>query len=200
MLSSNLDIIFPITNPIKKTGHIQILKGNLAEEGCVAKITGKEGLKFIGPAKVFDSEFQCLSAIEESKVNKGEVVVIRYEGPKGGPGMPEMLKPTSAIMGAGLGKDVALITDGRFSGGTHGFVVGHIVPEAYEGGTLAIVKDGDVITIDSENNILHVDISEKEITNRIENWKKPESKIDKGILYKYVKSVSNASKGCITDQ
>ena len=194
------DIIFPISNPIKKTGHIQILKGNLAEEGCVAKITGKEGLKFIGPAKVFDSEFQCLSAIEESKVNKGEVVVIRYEGPKGGPGMPEMLKPTSAIMGAGLGKDVALITDGRFSWGTHGFVVGHIVPEAYEGGTLAIVKDGDVITIDSENNILHVDISEKEITNRIENWKKPEPKIDKGILYKYVKSVSNASKGCVTDQ
>ena len=127
-------------------------------------------------------------------------MVIRYEGPKGGPGMPEMLKPTSAIMGAGLGKDVALITDGRFSGGTHGFVVGHIVPEAYEGGTLAIVKDGDVITIDSENNILHVDISEKEITNRIENWKKPEPKIDKGILYKYVKSVSNASKGCVTDQ
>jgi dihydroxy-acid dehydratase len=194
------DIIFPISNPIKKTGHIQILKGNLAEEGCVAKITGKEGLKFIGPAKVFDSEFQCLSAIEESKVNKGEVVVIRYEGPKGGPGMPEMLKPTSAIMGAGLGKDVALITDGRFSGGTHGFVVGHIVPEAYEGGTLAIVKDGDVITIDSENNILHVDISEKEIINRIENWKKPEPKIDKGILYKYVKSVSNASEGCVTDQ
>jgi dihydroxy-acid dehydratase len=194
------DIIFPISNPIKKTGHIQILKGNLAEEGSVAKITGKEGLKFIGPAKVFDGEFECLSAIKESKVNKGEVVVIRYEGPKGGPGMPEMLKPTSAIMGAGLGKDVALITDGRFSGGTHGFVVGHIVPEAFEGGTLAIVEDGDMITIDSENNILHVDISEKEITNRIKNWKKPDPKIDKGILYKYVKSVSNASKGCVTDQ
>jgi len=194
------DIIFPITNPIKKTGHIQILKGNLAEEGCVAKITGKEGLQFIGPAKVFDGEFECLSAIEESKVNKGEVVVIRYEGPKGGPGMPEMLKPTSAIMGAGLGKDVALITDGRFSGGTHGFVVGHIVPEAFEGGTLAIVEDGDIITIDSENNILHVDISENEIINRMKNWKKPEPKIDKGILYKYVKSVSNASKGCITDE
>ena len=194
------DIIFPITNPIKKTGHIQILKGNLAEEGCVAKITGKEGLQFIGPAKVFDGEFECLSAIEESKVNKGEVVVIRYEGPKGGPGMPEMLKPTSAIMGAGLGKDVALITDGRFSGGTHGFVVGHIVPEAFEGGTLAIVEDGDIITIDSENNILHVDISENEIINRMKNWKKPEPKIDKGILHKYVKSVSNASKGCITDE
>ena len=147
-MNSN-DIIFPISNPIKKTGHIQILKGNLAELWCVAKITGKEGLKFTGPAKVFDGEFECLNAIKQSKVNKGEVVVIRYEGPKGGPGMPEMLKPTSAIMGAGLGKDVALITDGRFSGGTHGFVVGHIVPEAYEGGTLAIVENGDIITIDS---------------------------------------------------
>jgi dihydroxy-acid dehydratase len=133
-------------------------------------------------------------------VNKGEVVVIRYEGPKGGPGMPEMLKPTSAIMGAGLGKDVALITDGRFSGGTHGFVVGHIVPEAYEGGTLAIVKNGDIITIDSEQNLINVDISENEITNRIKNWTQPDPKIDKGILYKYVKSVSNASNGCVTDE
>jgi len=194
------DIIFPISNPIKKTGHIQILKGNLAKQGCVAKITGKEGLKFTGPAKVFDSEFECLLAIKDSKVNKGEVVVIRYEGPKGGPGMPEMLKPTSAIMGAGLGKDVALITDGRFSGGTHGFVVGHIVPEAYEGGTLAVVEDGDIITIDSENNIINVDISENEIINRIKKWKKPDPKINKGILYKYVKSVSNASSGCVTDE
>ena len=133
-------------------------------------------------------------------MNKGEVVVIRYEGPKGGPGMPEMLKPTSAIMGAGLGKDVALITDGRFSGGTHGFVVGHIVPEAYEGGTLAIVKNGDIITIDSEQNLINVDISENEITNRIKNWTQPDPKIDKGILYKYVKSVSNASNGCVTDE
>ena len=194
------DIIFPLSNPIKESGHIQILKGNLAEQGCVAKITGKEGLKFSGPAKVFDSEFECLIAISESKVNKGEVVVIRYEGPKGGPGMPEMLKPTSAIMGAGLGKDVALITDGRFSGGTHGFVVGHIVPEAYDGGVIAIVENGDMITIDSENNQIFVDISDDEIKNRIKNWSKPDLKIKKGILYKYVKSVSNASSGCVTDE
>jgi dihydroxy-acid dehydratase len=198
-MSSN-DIIFPISNPIKKTGHIQILKGNLAEHGCVAKITGKEGLKFTGPAKVFNGEFECLEAIKQSKVNKGEVVVIRYEGPKGGPGMPEMLKPTSAIMGAGLGKDVALITDGRFSGGTHGFVVGHIVPEAYEGGVLAIIQNGDIITIDSEKNLIDVDVSDNEIKNRIKNWTQPEPKIDKGILYKYVKSVSNASNGCVTDE
>ena len=194
------DIIFPLSNPIKESGHIQILKGNLAEQGCVAKITGKEGLKFSGPAKVFDSEFECLTAISESKVNKGEVVVIRYEGPKGGPGMPEMLKPTSAIMGAGLGKDVALITDGRFSGGTHGFVVGHIVPEAYDGGVIAIVENGDMITIDSENNQIFVDISDDEIKSRIKNWSKPDLKIKKGILYKYVKSVSNASSGCVTDE
>ena len=194
------DIIFPLSNPIKESGHIQILKGNLAEQGCVAKITGKEGLKFSGPAKVFDSEFECLTAIAESKVNKGDVVVIRYEGPKGGPGMPEMLKPTSAIMGAGLGKDVALITDGRFSGGTHGFVVGHIVPEAFDGGVIAIVEDGDMITIDSENNQIFVDLSDDEIKNRIKNWSKPDLKIKKGILYKYVKSVSNASNGCVTDE
>ena len=194
------DIIFPVSNPIKESGHIQILRGNLAEQGCVAKITGKEGLKFSGPAKVFNSEFECLTAIAESKVNKGEVVVIRYEGPKGGPGMPEMLKPTSAIMGAGLGKDVALITDGRFSGGTHGFVVGHIVPEAYDGGVIAIVENGDMITIDSENNQIFVDISDDEIKNRIKNWSKPDLKIKKGILYKYVKLVSNASSGCVTDE
>ena len=194
------DIIFPLSNPIKESGHIQILKGNLAEEGCVAKITGKEGLKFSGPAKVFDSEFECLTAIAESRVNKGDVVVIRYEGPKGGPGMPEMLKPTSAIMGAGLGKDVALITDGRFSGGTHGFVVGHIVPEAFDGGVIAIVENGDMITIDSENNQIFVDLSDDEIKNRIKNWSKPDFKIKKGILYKYVKSVSNASNGCVTDE
>ena len=194
------DIIFPLNNPIKESGHIQILKGNLAKEGCVAKITGKEGLKFSGPAKVFDSEFECLTAIAESRVNKGDVVVIRYEGPKGGPGMPEMLKPTSAIMGAGLGKDVALITDGRFSGGTHGFVVGHIVPEAFDGGVIAIVENGDMITIDSENNQIFVDLSDDEIKNRIKNWSKPDLKIKKGILYKYVKSVSNASNGCVTDE
>jgi len=194
------DIIFPVSNPIKESGHIQILRGNLAEQGCVAKITGKEGLKFSGPAKVFNSEFECLTAIAESKVNKGEVVVIRYEGPKGGPGMPEMLKPTSAIMGAGLGKDVALITDGRFSGGTHGFVVGHIVPEAFDGGVIAIVENGDMITIDSENNKIFVDLSDDEIKNRIKNWSKPDLKIKKGILYKYVKLVSNASSGCVTDE
>ena len=194
------DIIFPLSNPIKESGHIQILKGNLAEQGCVAKITGKEGLKFSGPAKVFNSEFECLTAIAESRVNKGDVVVIRYEGPKGGPGMPEMLKPTSAIMGAGLGKDVALITDGRFSGGTHGFVVGHIVPEAFDGGVIAIVENGDMITIDSENNQIFVDLSDDEIKNRIKNWSKPDLKIKKGILYKYVKSVSNASNGCVTDE
>ena len=194
------DIIFPLSNPIKESGHIQILKGNLAEEGCVAKITGKEGLKFSGPAKVFDSEFECLTAIAESRVNKGDVVVIRYEGPKGGPGMPEMLKPTSAIMGAGLGKDVALITDGRFSGGTHGFVVGHIVPEAFDGGVIAIVENGDIITIDSENNQIFVDLSDDEIKNRIKNWSKPDLKLKKGIVYKYVKSVSNASHGCVTDE
>ena len=194
------DIIFPLSNPIKESGHIQILKGNLAEQGCVAKITGKEGLKFSGPAKVFDSEFECLTAIAESRVNKGDVVVIRYEGPKGGPGMPEMLKPTSAIMGAGLGKDVALITDGRFSGGTHGFVVGHIVPEAFDGGVIAIVENGDMITIDSENNQIIVDLSDDEIKNRIKNWSKPDLKIKKGILYKYVKSVSNASNGCVTNE
>ena len=194
------DLIFPISNPIKNTGHIQILKGNLAEDGCVAKITGKEGLIFSGPAKVFNSEFECLSAIKNSEVSKGDVVVIRYEGPKGGPGMPEMLKPTSAIMGAGLGKEVALITDGRFSGGTHGFVVGHIVPEAFEGGTIAIVENGDIITIDSEKNKIFVDISDKEIIKRKEKWKQPDLKIKKGILYKYLKSVSNASNGCVTDE
>jgi len=198
-VSSN-DLIFPISNPIKNTGHIQILKGNLAEDGCVAKITGKEGLIFSGPAKVFNSEFECLSAIRNSEVSKGDVVVIRYEGPKGGPGMPEMLKPTSAIMGAGLGKEVALITDGRFSGGTHGFVVGHIVPEAFEGGTIAIVENGDIITIDSEKNKIFVDISDKEIMERKEKWKQPDLKIKKGILYKYLKSVSNASNGCVTDE
>ena len=197
---SSSDIIFPISNPIKSSGHIQILKGNLAEDGCVAKITGKEGLKFTGPAKVFDSEFECLKAISDSKVISGDVIVIRYEGPKGGPGMPEMLKPTSAIMGAGLGKDVALITDGRFSGGTHGFVVGHIVPEAFDGGTIAIVENGDIITIDSEKNIISVDVSEDEILKRKKNWKQPEFKFKKGILHKYVKSVSNASAGCVTDE
>ena len=199
-LDFNQNVIKPISEPIKDSGHIRILYGNIATKGSVAKITGKEGLKFSGKAIVFDSEQEANDGIKNGLVKKGNVVVIRYVGPKGGPGMPEMLKPTSAIMGCGLGKEVALITDGRFSGGTHGFVVGHIVPEAYEGGTLAVVEDGDIITIDSENNIINVDISENEIINRIKKWKKPDPKINKGILYKYVKSVSNASSGCVTDE
>ena len=162
-LKEGQDLIRSLDNPIKSTGHIRILKGNLALEGSVAKITGKEGLKFAGPARVFDGEFAANDGIGAGKVKKGDVVVIRYEGPKGGPGMPEMLKPTAAIMGAGLGKDVALITDGRFSGGTHGFVVGHIVPEAQEGGVIALLKDGDIITIDAETNTLSVDLSDQEI-------------------------------------
>ena len=194
------DIIFSISNPIKESGHIQILKGNLAEEGCVAKITGKEGLKFSGPAKVFDSEFECLTAIAESRVNKGDVVVIRYEGPKGGPGMPEMLKPTSAIMGAGLGKDVALITDGRFSGGTHGFVVGHITPEAQVGGNISVVKNGDRISIDAESNTITLHVSDQELETRRKNWKTPPLKAEKGSLYKYANVASSASLGCVTDE
>ncbi len=193
------DIIRPLDEPIKPTGHFRILKGNLATEGSVAKITGKEGLKFVGPARVFDGEYNTNAGIGSGKVKKGDVVVIRYEGPKGGPGMPEMLKPTAAIMGAGLGKDVALITDGRFSGGTHGFVVGHIVPEAQEGGVIALLKDGDIITIDAETNTLSVDLSDGEIEKRKNNWVQPPYKFSKGVLYKYIKSVSTASEGCVTD-
>jgi dihydroxy-acid dehydratase len=189
-----------LDNPIKKTGHIRILYGNLAEGGSVAKITGKEGLAFSGTAKVFDSEYDANDGISEGKVKKGDVVVIRFEGPKGGPGMPEMLKPTSAIMGAKLGKDVALITDGRFSGGTHGFVVGHITPEAQEGGLLAFLKDGDQITINAETNRIEVALSEEEITERKKNWKAPALKFKKGVLYKYAKTVSSASDGCVTDE
>lgn len=198
-LAPNQDIIRPLNNPIKATGHIRILKGNLATHGAVAKITGKEGLIFTGPARVFDGEFAANDGIKNGKVKAGDVVVIRYEGPKGGPGMPEMLKPTSAIMGAGLGKSVALITDGRFSGGTHGFVVGHIVPEAQEGGTIALVKDGDPITIDAEQNTLTVAVSEKELAKRKALWVQPPYKFSQGILYKYIKSVSTASEGCVTD-
>lgn len=198
-LQEGQEIIRPLDNPIKPTGHIRILKGNLASEGSVAKITGKEGLKFVGPARVFNGEYDANAGIGAGKVQKGDVVVIRYEGPKGGPGMPEMLKPTAAIMGAGLGKDVALITDGRFSGGTHGFVVGHIVPEAQEGGVIGLLKDGDIITIDAETNTLSVDLSDQEIENRKINWKKPNYKFSKGVLFKYIKTVSTASKGCVTD-
>ena len=199
-LTEDQEVIRPFDKPIKQTGHIRILYGNLASEGAVAKITGKEGLEFVGKAKVFNSEYAANDGIRDGKVQKGDVVVIRYEGPKGGPGMPEMLKPTAAIMGAGLGKDVALITDGRFSGGTHGFVVGHVTPEAQEGGTIAIVKDGDEITINAESNIISVNISDEEIAKRKADWKQPPLKFSKGILYKYAKTVSSASEGCVTDE
>ena len=195
----NQKIIHPLSNPIKKSGHIRILKGNIASKGSVAKITGKEGLLFEGPARVFNSEFEANSGISSGVVQKGEVVVIRYEGPKGGPGMPEMLKPTAAIMGAGLGKDVALITDGRFSGGTHGFVVGHVVPEAQEGGEIALIENGDIIKIDAKNNTLDVKLTQIEINTRRKKWVKPKYKFSSGVLYKYIKTVSNASEGCITD-
>lgn len=198
-LKAGQTVIRPIEEPIKATGHIRILKGNLAEGGSVAKITGKEGLLFEGPARVFDGEYAANQGIKEGKVKAGEVVVIRYEGPKGGPGMPEMLKPTAAIMGAGLGKSVALITDGRFSGGTHGFVVGHIVPEAQEGGALGLLKNGDIITIDAEKNILSVDLSDAELADRKKSWKQPPYKFEQGVLYKYIKSVATASEGCVTD-
>ncbi|MBC7474589.1 MAG: dihydroxy-acid dehydratase, partial [Candidatus Sericytochromatia bacterium] len=193
-------VIMPIEKPIKSSGHIQILYGNLATEGSVAKITGKEGEVFTGPAKVYDGEYQANDAIRAGKVSKGDVVVIRYEGPKGGPGMPEMLKPTSAIMGVGLGNEVALITDGRFSGGTHGFVVGHITPEAQMGGLIALLKDGDKIIIDAVNNRIDVHLSEDEITQRRADWQPPQLKAKSGILYKYAKLVSSASEGCVTDQ
>ncbi len=198
-LKEGQDLIRPLSNPIKPTGHIRILKGNLAARGSVAKITGKEGLRFVGPARVFDGEYAANAGIGEGKVQKGDVVVIRYEGPKGGPGMPEMLKPTAAIMGAGLGKDVALITDGRFSGGTHGFVVGHIVPEAQEGGVIGLVEDGDIITIDAETNTLSVDLTDQIIENRKNKWTQPPYKFNQGVLHKYIKSVATASEGCVTD-
>jgi len=199
-LKTGQEVIHSFAEPIKKTGHLQILKGNIAPEGSVAKISGKEGEKFQGPARIFDSEQEVNDAISEGKVQKGDVVVIRYCGPKGGPGMPEMLKPTSLIMGAGLGNDVALITDGRFSGGTRGFVVGHIVPEAQEGGLIGIIQDGDIITIDAVNNRLEVDLSEEEINSRKAKWTAPPLKATSGWLYKYARTVSDASKGCVTDK
>ncbi len=199
-LKEGQQIIRPLSNPIKPTGHIRILKGNLAPDGSVAKITGKEGLRFEGPARVYDGEFDANAGIKNGEVQAGEVVVIRYEGPKGGPGMPEMLKPTAAIMGAGLGQSVALITDGRFSGGTHGFVVGHIVPEAQEGGPLALVQTGDVITIDAEANTLSVALTDAEWQERKQQWQQPAYKFQNGVLYKYIKNVATASEGCVTDQ
>jgi len=199
-LSPGQEVVHTLENPIKPSGHIQILRGNLAPAGAVAKITGKEGTRFAGPAKVFDSEEEMLSALEKKQIANGDVVVIRYEGPKGGPGMPEMLTPTSALMGAGLGKDVALLTDGRFSGGSHGFIVGHITPEAQEGGPLALVRDGDQIVIDAERNELRVDLSDAELSARRAGWKAPPHKATRGTLYKYIKNVKSASEGCVTDE
>ncbi len=193
-------IIYPVEQPIKKTGHLQILYGNLAEKGSVAKISGKEGERFVGPARVFDGEFELIAGINSGKIKPGDVVVIRHVGPKGGPGMPEMLKPTSAIIGAGLGKSVALITEGRFSGGTHGFVVGHITPEAYDGGLIALVHDDDIIELDAVKNTITLKVSDEEIIKRRTHWKKPALKATKGILFKYAKSVKPADEGCVTDE
>ena len=192
-------IVYPLEQPLKATGHLQILFGNLAEKGSVAKISGKEGERFEGPARVFDGEKDLVAGIANGRVKKGDVVVIRYEGPKGAPGMPEMLKPTSAIMGAGLGKDVALITDGRFSGGSHGFVVGHITPEAFEGGLIALVQDDDIIELDVTTKKMTLKVSEDVIADRRKKWKQPALKETKGVLYKYAKCVKDASEGCVTD-
>ena len=198
-LAVGQEIIQPLAKPIKETGHIQILRGNLAPEGSVAKITGKEGLVFSGTARVYDSEEEMLTGLEVGEIVKGDVIVIRYEGPKGGPGMPEMLTPTSAIMGAGLGKDVALMTDGRFSGGSHGFIVGHICPEAQEGGPIALVRTGDKITIDAQKRAIDVDLSDAELAQRRTAWTMPPYKATRGTLYKYIKNVQSASEGCLTD-
>lgn len=193
-------IIFPVESPIKSTGHLQILYGNLAEQGSVAKITGKEGERFVGPARVFDGEQALIAGIQSGRVRAGDVVVIRYVGPKGAPGMPEMLKPTSALIGVGLGKSVALITDGRFSGGTHGFVVGHITPEASEGGLLALVHDDDTIELDAVSRTIQLKVDSTEIQRRRDAWQTPPPAATKGVLYKYLKSVSTAAEGCVTDE
>jgi dihydroxy-acid dehydratase len=194
------DILYPIEKPLKATGHLQILYGNLAEKGSVAKISGKEGERFEGPARVFDGEKHLIEGISNGRVKPGDVVVIKNEGPKGAPGMPEMLKPTSALIGAGLGKSVALITDGRFSGGTHGFVVGHITPEAYEGGLIAFVEDDDIIELDAVKNTITLKVSEDAIAARRKNWTTPALKVNRGVLYKYAKTVKDASEGCVTDE
>ena len=199
-LTAGQPIVRSFANPLKPVGHIQILRGNLAPTGAVAKITGKEGLRFSGPARVYDSEELMLAALERKEIQKGDVIVIRYEGPKGGPGMPEMLTPTSAIMGAGLGKDVALITDGRFSGGSHGFIVGHITPEAQEGGPLALIRDGEIITIDATTNSLNVNLADDELSARHKAWKMPPYKTARGTLAKYIRLVKSASLGCVTDE
>jgi dihydroxy-acid dehydratase len=192
-------VVRPLADPLKATGHLQILRGNLAPGGAVAKITGKEGESFQGPARVFDCEEDMLAALEQGKIEKGDVVVIRYEGPRGGPGMPEMLTPTSAIVGAGLGSDVALLTDGRFSGGSHGFIAGHIVPEAQEGGPIALIRDGDRISIDARERRLDVELDETELARRREAWSAPPEKATRGAQRRYTRLVSDASRGCVTD-
>ncbi len=199
-LSEGQQIILTVEQPIKPTGHLQILRGNLAPDGAVAKITGKEGLRFTGRANVFDSEEEMLKGLEEQRIQKGDVVIIRYEGPKGGPGMPEMLTPTSALVGAGLANDVALMTDGRFSGGSHGFIVGHVTPEAQVGGPIALVENGDRITIDAEDNCIDVDLSDEELSRRRNEWTAPPYKFTRGTLYKYIKNVKSAAEGCVTDE
>ena len=199
-LAEGQEIVRPLSDPIKPTGHIQILYGNLAPEGAVAKITGKEGERFTGPARVFDSEEAMLEALEQKRIREGDVVIIRYEGPKGGPGMPEMLTPTSAIVGAGLGGKVALLTDGRFSGGSHGFIVGHITPEAQVGGPIALVQDGDPVTIDAVNRRIDVAVSQEELQRRRAAWTAPPWKAKRGTLFKYIRCVKSASEGCVTDE
>ncbi len=193
-------VVYPLSEPIHPTGHIQILRGNLAPGGCVGKITGKEGHSFSGPARVYDSEEAMLKGLETRQIQKGDVIIIRYEGPRGGPGMPEMLTPTSALAGAGLHKDVALITDGRFSGGSHGFIIGHVVPEAIEGGPIALVRDGDVVRIDAEQHRIEMDVSEAELARRQAQWSAPPFKATRGTLGKYIRLVQDASHGCVTDQ
>ncbi|NDA14769.1 MAG: dihydroxy-acid dehydratase, partial [Gammaproteobacteria bacterium] len=199
-LTAGQDVIHPLSDPIKETGHIRILKGNLAPGGAVAKITGKEGRQFSGPARVYDDEEAMLKSLEDGEIQKGDVIVIRYSGPKGGPGMPEMLTPTSAIMGAGLGSDVALITDGRFSGGSHGFIIGHVVPEAQEGGPIGLIQNGDVIRLDADANTIDVDLSVEEMEKRRASWTMPPYKATRGTLFKYIKNVKTASEGCVTDE
>jgi dihydroxy-acid dehydratase len=199
-LTEGQPIVQSFANPIKKDGHIRILRGNLATEGAVAKITGKEGTRFEGTAKVYDSEEDMLHGLELKAINKGDVIIIRYEGPKGGPGMPEMLTPTSALAGYGLLNDVALITDGRFSGGSHGFIIGHVTPEAIEGGNIALAKTGDRVRIDADKNTIDLLVSDDELATRRKSWKKPPYKVTRGTLYKYVKNVKSASEGCVTDE
>jgi dihydroxy-acid dehydratase len=199
-LAAGQQVVHPLSDPIKETGHIQILRGSLAPEGSVAKLTGKEGLSFAGPALVFESEEQMLAALEHGRIRGGEVIVIRYEGPKGGPGMPEMLTCTSAIMGAGLGDKVALVTDGRFSGGSHGFLIGHVCPEAQDGGPIALVKDGDRIAIDAKKNAIELDLPAAELARRRKAWTAPPLKATRGTLAKYIRSVRPASEGCVTDE